>query len=206
MNLLVPHTVLVISAARVHLDWLRPGRILGPGIYHFEGDLRPRLRTLSQRKLVDRGFVEVRFQSGDTVVVLKELLEIALTAKDEKRLAFVYGLAGLAGVNLTAPVVPALVANLESNEDVGKTPPLEPDDAADAKAFSGIPGIPEVAVTVAPEVAAKLDEAQSPAGDNETVVVTGADEPGDHVIDLKAAQAAQVVQGVLTSNKKKSHR
>lgn len=170
MNLLVPHTVLIISALRVRLDWLRPARILGPGVFHFEGDLRPRLRTLSQTKDIARGFIEVRFMSGDTIQVLKDLLAEAHATPSETpeavgarhaRVSFIYGLAAKAGVDLASNVEQKVpVANLESSEAPPAGEPMGTDDAADAvptlaEAFSGIPGIPEVPV-----------ETSSPAGDS----------------------------------------
>lgn len=206
MNLLVPHTVLVISANRIRVDWLKPARIMGPGVYHFEGDLRPRLRTLSQTKAVARGFVEVRFMSGDTVAVLKELLKEADGNQD--RLNFIYGLAGRAGVDLGGNVAVAPVANLET----GETPDGDPLNVADAEKA---PLTSEADLHAAAEKAAAAEQAQaaalaaaekaaevkaedrsvglSPSGDDEEIVVSDADATGT-TIDLKEIGTASIAK------------
>jgi len=211
MNLQLPHTVIVISAKRIRLDWLKPARILGPGIYHYQGDLRPRLRTLSQTKSVSRGFVEVRFEAGDTVAVLKRLLveaaqdpgtDDAAVAAQNARLEFIFGLAGLAGVNLEGNLTQPVVANLEGTAaPAGTEITGVPDGGAHGALVDGVIPVPEGTVDtgtpddgthadlvedviaagqvpLAKEVAAAQEAgatASAPAGDNEEFVIQDAD-------------------------------
>jgi hypothetical protein len=220
MNLLVPHTVLVISANRIRVDWLKPARVMGPGVYHFEGDLRPRLRTLSQTKAVARGFVEVRFGSGDTVAVLKELLKEA--NGNQARLEFIYGLAGRAGVARDGNVAVAPVANLETGEtpegeplnvtDGEKSPLTSDADVHAAAAEKAAAAEQAQAAALAAKKAAdtaELDadhategalalEAQrgaglSPSGDDEEIVVSDVDTV-DTTIDLKEIGTASIAK------------
>ncbi|HNX48565.1 MAG TPA: hypothetical protein PLS53_00335 [Thermoanaerobaculaceae bacterium] len=195
MNLLVPHTVLVISANRIRVDWLKPARVMGPGVYHFEGDLRPRLRTLSQTKAVARGFVEVRFMSGDTVAVLKELLKEA--NGNQARLEFVYGLAGRAGVILDGNVAVAPVGNLETGENP-EGEPLEAGNPGDSDA-AAIQAAAEAAAAAAKaqadEVAAKL-QADAAKLQADAVVVAAAKAQADAA--AAAVKAAEVKAAELS--------
>ena len=80
MNYAALHSVILIHHPRVRLDFLRPVRVLGPGVFHFEGDIRYRIRTISQRKLFDRGAAEIHVMAGDSLSVLKQLSEAAAAA------------------------------------------------------------------------------------------------------------------------------
>ena len=202
MNLLVPHTVLVVSALRINLDWLRPARVLGPGVYHFESDLRPKLRTLSQTKDVARGFVEVRFQSGDTVQVLKDLLAEANASKTmtpearHARISFIYGLAAKAGVDLASNAGQAApVANLESNEAPVVEEPVKVEEPVLAELLKKVDAIPDSAPAPAPVAEAP----SSPAGDE---AVAAAPAPVAPAADAVTTAAAAAVAAALDKKSK----
>lgn len=75
MNLNAPHTILVVNHPRVRLSLPRLSRVLGPGVYHYEGDLRRNFKTLNQVKLVERRAIEVFFEAGDTSAFVRRQID-----------------------------------------------------------------------------------------------------------------------------------
>jgi hypothetical protein len=66
MNTSIAHTIVVVKYPRVILTWIKPNRTLGPGVYHFVGDHRCNIRTMSQRQDIQRGALDLFFEDGDT--------------------------------------------------------------------------------------------------------------------------------------------
>jgi hypothetical protein len=66
MNTSLAHTIVVVKRPRVTLTWIKPNRTLGPGVYHFVGDYRGCIRTMSQRQDLQRGALDLFFEAGDT--------------------------------------------------------------------------------------------------------------------------------------------
>ncbi len=66
MNTSLAHTIVVVKHPRVILTWIKPNRTLGPGVYHFVGDHRSNIRTMSQRQDIQRGALDLFFEAGDT--------------------------------------------------------------------------------------------------------------------------------------------
>jgi hypothetical protein len=153
MNYDVPHTVILVYHPRVRLDFLRPARILGPGVFHFEGDLRYRLRTMTQRKIFDRGAAEAIYATGDTMKVLGALVQEALKLNKgpfrENRIVVLTRLleiaekqaaAGARVGDFSAPVDNALLVAFQAEEAARKA---KEDLEAQAARFHAAPqGIP----------------------------------------------------------------
>ncbi len=59
IDLTIPHTVMT-TRIQIHMPWMN--RRVGPGVYHYAGDMRPRLRTDSDIKHVKRGHVTLEYR------------------------------------------------------------------------------------------------------------------------------------------------
>lgn len=141
MNLNVPHTILLVNHPRVRLSLPRLSRVLGPGVYHFEGDLRPLFKSLNQVKLVKRGALELFFEGGDTTAFLTRQIdrlnttigelytdgktpEDSVLANLNARLSFLHTVASRQGIDVRAPLVSTVADPDEEELEV------RPDDAA----------------------------------------------------------------------------
>ncbi len=79
IDLTVPHTVMT-TRIHIHMPWMN--RRVGPGVYHYAGDMRPRLRNIGDKKHVLRGHVTLEYRAATSDEIARAGVRVEKPAED----------------------------------------------------------------------------------------------------------------------------